>query len=167
MPELTYQEYLQHLDAWLPLKGFKSLQGGKFDALAVDRLYHQYKASWAFGSRHTICFIKYSGGQPVLAAEFQNFSQSCYRFAQENNTEWPAGFLARIVVIYPLIVTDALADETRAYVQEYHTRHFARFEFPAVFELNVKRLTYCFSPQLYGAALYPILGKELEALFTP
>lgn len=165
MPDLTYLQYLQHLDSWLPLKGYQNLQSGKFDTLGVDRVFHLYKASWAFGSRHSVCFVKYTSGYPLSPSDYQKYSTSCFEFVQANKKEWPAGLLARIVVIFPLIVTNALADETRAFVQEYHARHFARFEFPAVFELNTHRLSYCVSPVVYGGALYPILGKELESLF--
>jgi hypothetical protein len=158
--------FLQHLDAWLPLKIYQCLQGGKFADLPVDRLFHQHKTGWLFGSRNTICFIKYVGGDRLTPADFQAYSTSCYDFACSNPKEWPAGFFAKIVVIFPLIVTDTLSDQARAFVQEYHARHFARFEFPAVYELNPKRLSYCVSMPVYGGALYPGLGKEVEALYT-
>ncbi len=166
MADLAYQQYLKHIDSWLPTKGYKILQDHRFDALSVDRVFQGYRYSLYFKRRKTFCFVKYVDGEWLSPVEFKAYSTFCFQLVFDNKKDRLAGLFFVTIIIHPLIVTDALSDEMFAFVQEYRPRHFTHYEIPSVFELSSQKLWYCASTSLYEIIQYVVLEKEMKELFS-
>jgi GH15 family glucan-1,4-alpha-glucosidase len=166
MANVTYPEYLQHLDTWLPSKGYQIFQDQRFDSLSVDRVFQEYRYSLYFNRRKTFCFVKYVDGDRLSPDEFKAYSTSCFQLVFDNKKDRLAGLFTVTMIIHPLIVTDTLSDEMFACAQEYQPRYFAHYELPAVFELSSEKLWYCSWTSFYGLIRHILLEREMKALFS-
>jgi hypothetical protein len=98
--------------------------------------------------------------------QLRAFGAVVVRSAVEGKTRIPLG-LGSSLVVYPVLVVDAISDELTRFVNSYTPSHWCILEFPVVVEPGSQTLVLFDKTRVWGAAYYRKTRREARELLAP
>jgi hypothetical protein len=93
------------------------------------------------------------------------FSSEAFNVGLQNKNFLPRGF-GGLAVVYPLFVVTSVSNALYMYISEdYNPKHFASFEFPAIYNVTDNRVMTLEKTPVWGAAYYGGFRTEAQRLF--
>ena len=111
-----------------------------------------------FGLVETVVAISDVHSQPG-PDHLRTFGADIVRSALEGKSRIPRG-LGSSLVVYPVLVTDAISDELRRFASSYTTKRWSILEFPVVVDPGTGSLVLVEKTPVWGAAYYRKTRRE-------
>ena len=156
-------KYYDLLSQWMTYYGFSQVT--VHAEAGIDRVFKRsrFEAS-KFGNVDVYVCAKYF--EKADAESFRSFSTKMYELAMKHRKGNPLGFGAMLIV-YPLIVTENIAQEVYLETKQYCQKHFAANEFPCVIDLATGYVYYYEQTPVWGSAYYAGIRKDAYNFFSP
>jgi hypothetical protein len=158
---MTCKDYLKERAKYWESTGFERIDAQVGDAPVYRR--RQFSIT-KFGLVDTFIVPTCVEGD-LTSSKLSDFSSEAFNVGLANKNFLPRGF-GGLAIVYPLLVVENISDDVRRFVtQDYNPKHFASFEFPAVYSLAQNGLLTLEKTPVWGAAYYGGFRDEVRRLF--
>ena len=118
-----------------------------------------------FGVVETVIVISSPRSQ-AEPDQLRVFGAESVRAATVGKTRLPLG-LGSSLVVYPVLLVDAISDALNRFVDEYVPKHWSIVEFPVVVVPTAQTLVYATKTPVWGSAYYRKTRREAQDLLAP
>jgi hypothetical protein len=118
-----------------------------------------------FGVVETVVLISSPRSQ-AAPDDLRIFGAESVRAATVGKARLPLG-LGSSLVVYPVLVVDAISDALNRFVDAYVPKHWAIVEFPVVVAPTAQTLVYATKTPVWGSAYYRKTRREAQDLLAP
>ena len=123
------------------------------------------KARWELSKVGKITrFILAVESEDTTQETVRRFSKTATKYVLENwKKERSTGFFSKGILCIPLIVAENVRSETKAWLNEYTSdRHWLAYEFPVLFSLSDRQISYSEKTPTWGRLYYKGFRKFAE-----
>jgi hypothetical protein len=100
------------------------------------------------------------------AAQLQVFAAEAVNSARAGKARLALG-LGNSIVVYPVLVADAIPDELKQFVSSYEPKRWSIIEFPVVVDVSSGELAFYEKTPAWGAAYFRTTRREARDLLAP
>ena len=118
-----------------------------------------------FGVVETVVVISTSRSE-ADPDQLRMFGSESVRAARVGKTRLPLG-LGSSLVVYPVLLVDAISDPLDGFVHSYAPKHWSIVEFPVVVAPATQTLAFATKTPVWGSAYYRKTRREAQDFLAP